>query len=57
AAFAALSLQGMPVAVVNPRSTKHFAQATNRLAKTDQVDAACLNAMIRDSRPWAATNP
>lgn len=42
AAFAALSLQGMPVAVVNPRSTKHFAQATNRLAKTDQVDAACL---------------
>jgi len=42
AAFAALSLQGLPVAVVNPRATKHFAQATNRLAKTDQVDAACL---------------
>jgi len=42
AAFTALSLHGLPVAVVNPRSTKHFAKATNRLAKTDQVDAACL---------------
>lgn len=42
AAFVALSLHGLPVAIVNPRSTKHFAKATNRLAKTDQVDAACL---------------
>jgi transposase len=42
AAFVALSLHGLPVAVVNPRSTKHFAKASNRLAKTDQVDAACL---------------
>jgi transposase len=42
AAFAALSLHGLPVAVVNPRTTRHFAKATNRLAKTDQVDAACL---------------
>jgi transposase len=42
AAFAALSLRGLPVAVVNPRTTRHFAKATNRLAKTDQVDAACL---------------
>jgi transposase len=42
AAFAALSVRGMPVAVVNPRVTRHFAKATNRLAKTDQVDAACL---------------
>jgi transposase len=42
AAFVALSLHGLPVAVVNPRSTKNFAKATNRLAKTDQVDAACL---------------
>lgn len=42
AAFAAMSVRGMPVAVVNPRATRHFAKATNRLAKTDQVDAACL---------------
>lgn len=42
AAFAAMSVRGVPVAVVNPRATKHFAKATNRLAKTDQVDAACL---------------
>jgi transposase len=42
AAFAALSVRGLPVAVVNPRATRHFAKATNRLAKTDRVDAACL---------------
>lgn len=42
AAFAALSVRGLPVAVVNPRTTRHFAKATNRLAKTDRVDAACL---------------
>lgn len=40
--FAALTLSGIPVAIVNPRATKHFAKATNRLAKTDKVDAACL---------------
>ena len=27
AAFVALSLHGLPVAAVNPRSTKHFAKA------------------------------
>jgi transposase len=42
AAFAALSLQGFPVSVVNPRGTHDFAGASNRLAKTDQVDAECL---------------
>jgi transposase len=42
ASFAAMSVRGLPVAVVNPRVTRHFAKATNRLAKTDQVDAACL---------------
>jgi transposase len=42
AAFATMSVRGLPVAVVNPRATRHFAKATNRLAKTDQVDAACL---------------
>lgn len=42
ACFAAMSVRGLPVALVNPRTTRHFAKATNRLAKTDQVDAACL---------------
>ncbi len=42
ACFAAMSVRGLPVALVNPRVTRHFAKATNRLAKTDQVDAACL---------------
>jgi transposase len=42
AAFAVLSVRGVPVAVVNPRTTKAFAKATNRLAKTDRADAACL---------------
>jgi transposase len=42
AAFAAMSVRGLPVALVNPRTSRHFAKATNRLAKTDQVDAACL---------------
>ena len=42
ASFAAMSVRGLPVALVNPRVTRHFAKATNRLAKTDQVDAACL---------------
>jgi transposase len=42
AAFAVLSVRGLPVAVVNPRATRAFAKATNRLAKTDRVDAACL---------------
>ncbi len=42
AAFVALSLHRLPVAVVNPRSTRDFAKASNRLAKTDQVDAECV---------------
>jgi transposase len=51
ATFAALSLRGLPVALVNPRTTRHFAQATNRLAKTDQVDAACLAEFAATLRP------
>lgn len=51
AAFAALSVRGLPVAVVNPRATRHFAKATNRLAKTDQVDAACLAEFAAVLRP------
>ena len=32
----------LPVVVVNPRQTRHFAQATGRLAKTDRIDALVL---------------
>jgi transposase len=34
--------RGLPVAVVNPRQTRRFAQAIGRLAKTDRIDAAVL---------------
>jgi transposase len=51
AAFAALSVRGLPVALVNPRNSRHFAIATNRLAKTDQVDAACLAQLAAAVRP------
>lgn len=39
---AALRAANLPVAVVNPRRVRHFAQATGRLAKTDALDAAAL---------------
>lgn len=32
----------LPVAVVNPRLTRHFAQALGKLAKTDRIDAQLL---------------
>ena len=51
AAFAALSLRNVSVALVNPRTTRHFAKATSRLAKTDQVDAACLAEFGATVRP------
>lgn len=39
---AELAAAGLPVVVVNPRQVRHFARATGRLAKTDQIDAAVL---------------
>jgi transposase len=57
AAFAALSVRGLPVAVVNPRTTRHFAKATNRLAKTDQVDAACLAEFAAALKPRITPMP
>lgn len=38
----ALRAADLPVAVLNPRRVRHFAQATGRLAKTDALDAAAL---------------
>jgi len=44
AVASALQRAGLPVAVVNPRQVRAFAQATGRLAKTDALDAAVLAA-------------
>jgi transposase len=39
---ATLSAAGVPVAVVNPRQVRRFAEACGQLAKTDAIDAAML---------------
>jgi transposase len=39
---AALALAALPLALVNPRQVRRFAQATGRLAKTDALDAGVL---------------
>jgi transposase len=35
----------MPIAKVNPRQARRFAEATGNLAKTDALDAAMLTRM------------
>jgi transposase len=50
-AVAALSLAGVPVAVVNPARAREFAKAAGRLAKTDAVDAAILAEFADRMRP------
>ncbi|WP_438009054.1 IS110 family transposase [Sorangium sp. So ce321] len=42
AVLAALSVAGLPVAVVNPLQIRNFARATGRQAKTDRLDARCI---------------
>lgn len=39
---AALAQAGWPVAIINPRQIRQFAQATGKLAKTDKLDAQVL---------------
>jgi transposase len=39
---AALSIAGLPLAVVNPRQIRDFARALGRLAKTDALDAEAI---------------
>jgi transposase len=39
---AACALAGLPLALVNPRQVRRFAEALNLLAKTDRLDAAVL---------------
>lgn len=48
---AALAAAGLPVVVVNPRQVRDFARATNKLAKTDALDAATLAHFAEAIRP------
>lgn len=50
-AVAALCLGGLPVAVVNPKRVRGFAQALGRRARTDALDAAVLAAFAHQLRP------
>lgn len=50
-AAAALTVAGLPVAVVNPRHARDFAKAGGQLAKTDQLDAAVLARFAAVMRP------
>ena len=48
---AALATAGLPVAIVNPRHVRAFAQALGRLAKTDRLDAQVLALFAARVRP------
>lgn len=48
---AALTLAGVPVAVINPRQARDFAKALGRLAKTDRIDAQVLARFAEAVRP------
>jgi transposase len=52
-AFAGLSAQGLPVAVLNPRSVRKFAESMGRLEKTDTIDAGVIGwyAEVKQSPP------
>ena len=54
-AFAQLSQQGLPVAILNPRAVRQFAQSMGRLEKTDRIDAGMIAwyAEVKQSRPLA----
>lgn len=47
----ALAVDGVNVAVVNPRQVRDFAKATGRLAKTDSIDAEVLARFAEAVRP------
>ena len=52
-AFAQLSEHGLPVAVVNPRAVRQFAQSMGSLEKTDAIDAGMIAwyAQTKKSQP------
>jgi transposase len=52
-ALAALQAAGIPVAVVDPRRARAFAEGTGRRAKTDRIDAEALAHFAEVVRPAA----
>ena len=52
-AFAQLSQAGLPVAILNPRAVRQFAQSMGRLEKTDRIDAGMIAwyAEVKQSPP------
>jgi transposase len=54
---AALAAAGVPVAVVNPRQVRRFAQAVGQLAKTDALDAQLLARFADAVRPTPRSVP
>ncbi|WKW13489.1 IS110 family transposase [Pseudogemmatithrix spongiicola] len=54
---AALAAAGVPVAVVNPRQVRRFAESVGQLAKTDRLDAALLARFAATVRPAARPLP
>lgn len=54
---AALAGAGVPVAVVNPRQVRRFAESVGQLAKTDRLDAALLARFAAAVRPVARPLP
>ena len=48
-----LSQEDFPVAVVNPRQVRRYAQAHNIIAKTDRIDAKVLAKFAKDIAPEA----
>lgn len=58
-AFAQLSEQGLPVAILNPRAVRQFAQSMGLLEKTDAIDAALIAhfAEVKHSNPSPPPQP
>lgn len=52
-----LVLAGMPVAIVNPRRVRDFAKASQRLAKTDRIDAGVLAHFAETFQPTPISMP
>jgi len=52
-AFAGLSQQALPVAILNPRAVRRFAESMGRLEKTDAIDAGMIAwyAEVKQSPP------
>jgi transposase len=58
-AFALLSEHGLPVAILNPRAVRQFAQSMGRLEKTDTIDAAMIAwfAEVNRAQPSTLSQP